>query len=61
MRAVEAKNTMKEKAAEIKRAYDLLLEKRLEKEGEGLEGLERRVALLNGRYYLTSMELKGLG
>ena len=47
MRAVEAKNTMNEKATKIERAHDLLLEERLEKEGGGLEELERRDALLN--------------
>ena len=34
MRAVEAKKTMEEKAAEIERAPDSLLEERLEKERE---------------------------
>ena len=47
MRAVEAKKTMKEKAAEIERAHDSLLEERLEKEREWLEELEKRGALLD--------------
>ena len=47
MRAVEAKRTMEEKAAEIGRAHDSLQEERLEKEREWLEELERRGALLD--------------
>ena len=47
MRAMEAKKTMEEKAAEIERAHDSLLEERLEKERESLEELERRGALLD--------------
>ena len=47
MRAVEAKKTMQEKAAEIERAHDSLLEERLEKEREWLEELERHDALLD--------------
>ena len=34
MQAVEAKNTMQEKAAKVERAHDSLLEERLEKERE---------------------------
>ena len=47
MRTVEAKKTMEEKAAEIERTRDLLLEERLEKEREYLEELKRRGALLD--------------
>ena len=47
MRAVEAKKTMEDKAAEIERAHDSLLEESLEKEREWLEDLERRGALLD--------------
>ena len=47
MRAVEAINTMEQKAAEVERAHDSLLEERLEKEREWLEELERRGALLD--------------
>ena len=47
MRAVEAKKTMEEKATGIERAYDSLLEERLEKEREWLEDLERPGALLD--------------
>ena len=47
MRAVEAKKTMEEKAAKIKRAHDPLLEERLEKERKWLEELESRGALLD--------------
>ena len=47
MRAVEAKKAMKEEAAKIERAYDSLLEERLEKERERLHELERRGALLD--------------
>ena len=47
MQAVEAKNTMQEKAAKVERAHDSLLEERLEKEREWLEELERRGALLD--------------
>ena len=61
MRAVEAKKTVEEKAAEIERAYDSLLEEHLEKEREWLEELERHGALLDRRYCLTLMEPKGLG
>ena len=43
--AVEAKKTMEEKAVEIERAHDSLLKKRLEKEREWLEELDRRGAL----------------
>ena len=46
MRTVEAKRTVEEKAAEIERTHDSLLEERLEKELEWLEELERRDALL---------------
>ena len=47
MRAVEAKKTMDEKAAEIERTRDSLLEERLEKECAGLKELERCGALLD--------------
>ena len=47
MRAVEAKKTSEEKAAEIERAHDSLLEERLEKERKWLEELERRDTLLD--------------
>ena len=47
MRAVEVKETMEEKAMEIERGHDSLLEERLEKEREWLEELERRGALLD--------------
>ena len=46
IRAVCAKKTV-EKAMEIERAHDSLLEERLEKEREWPEELERRDALLN--------------
>ena len=49
MRTVEAKRTVEDEAAEIERAYDSLLEERLEKEGEWLEELERRGAILKQR------------
>ena len=47
MRAVEAKKTIEEKATEIERAHDSLLEERLEEEREWLEELEKRGALLD--------------
>ena len=47
MRAMEAKETIEEKAVEIEQAHDLLLEERLEKEHEWLEKLKRRGALLD--------------
>ena len=42
MRAMEAENPTEEKAAEVKRAHDSLLEEQLEKVREWLEKLERR-------------------
>ena len=42
MRAMEAEKPMEEKAAEVERAYDSLLEEQLEKAREWLEKLERR-------------------
>ena len=42
MRAMEAENPTEEKAAEVERAHDSLLEEQLEKEREWLEKLERR-------------------
>ena len=55
MRAVEAKMTMEEEAAEIERAHDSLLEERLEKEREWFEELERRgtILLLNSHIQRT--------
>ena len=47
LRAVTAKKTMEEEAAEAERAHDSLLEESLEKKREWLEELERRVALLD--------------
>ena len=47
IRTVEAKKTMEEKAAEIERAHDSLLEERLENEREWVEKLERIGALLD--------------
>ena len=47
MRAVEAKRTVEEEAAEFERAHDSLLVERLEKEREWLEELERHAALLD--------------
>ena len=49
MRAVEAKRTVEEEAAKIKRAHDSLLVECLEKERECLEELERHGALLEQR------------
>ena len=46
---MEAKSTVEEKAVEIERAYDSLLEERLEKERAWLEELERHDALLEQR------------
>ena len=60
IRAMEAKKTMKEKAAKIERAHDSLLGEHLEKEREWLEELERRGALLDEIYCLTLMHPKGL-
>ena len=42
MRAMEAEKPTEEKAAEVERAHDSLLEEQLEKEREWLEKLERR-------------------
>ena len=42
MRAMEAERAMEEKAAEVERAHDSLLEEQLEKAREWLEKLERR-------------------
>ena len=42
MRAMEAENPTEEKAAEVERAHDSLLEEQLEKVREWLEKLERR-------------------
>ena len=42
MRAMEAEKPMEEKAAEVERAHDSLLEEQLEKAREWLEKLERR-------------------
>ena len=42
MRAMEAETPMEEKAAEVERAHDSLLEEQLEKARECLEKLERR-------------------
>ena len=49
VRTVEAKRAVEEETAEIERARDLPLEKRLEKGREWLEELERRGALLEQR------------
>ena len=48
-RTAEAKKTVKDKAAEIERSHNSLLEKHLKKEHEWLEELERRGALLEQR------------
>ena len=42
MRTMEAEKLMEEKAAEVERAHDSLLEEQLEKAREWLEKLERR-------------------
>ena len=42
MRAMEAEELMEEKAAEVERAHDSLLEEQLEKAREWLEKFERR-------------------
>ena len=47
LRAVKAKKTTEEEAAETERAHDSLLKECLEKEREWLEELERHVALLD--------------
>ena len=62
MRGVEANKTLEEKAVEIGRAHDSLLEERLEKEREWLEEFERHGALLLDLIYcLTLMERTVLG
>ena len=45
MRAMEAEKPTEEKAAEVERAHDSLLEEQLEKEREWLEKLERRAGI----------------
>ena len=47
IRAVESRRAIEQKAAEIERAHDSVLEERLEKEREYLGELERRGALLD--------------